>query len=374
MTLAKKTRAANLDLLRIVSMLLIVFLHSIDHSGVLENTENCGLGMQFYVRFTYALCMVCVNIYVMLSGYFMVNSKFRMQKLVTLWMEAAFYAFVLKLVFILTGAETFSPVSLVSCFFPILTGRYWFLTIYVGMYLLSPFINILIHAMNKRQCGLLNVALFLIMSVWVSIHPAIAGMNSGGGWGLAWFVVLYLAAAWLRLYYSPNYKPVKWFAVFLAIPFMMAAMYIVFAGEVGISVPYVLFTIVKHWFRYDSVPVYLMTMGLFIGFLNVRISGEKCSSAIVRIAPLTLGVYLIHAHANVSPWSWEVLNLPPKMGTALFPVVQIASVIGIFAVCTLIDMLRSATIGKLERSKVLTGICGRIQDAINVCILRCIKE
>ena len=364
MTLAKKNRAANLDLLRIVSMLLIVLLHSVDHSGVLENTENCGIGMQFYVRFIHALCMVCVNIYVMLSGYFMVNSKFRLQKLVALWMETAFYAVVLKLVFMLTGAETFSLISLVSCFVPTLTGRYWFLTIYVGMYLLSPFINILIHAMNKRQHGLLNVALFLIMSVWVSIHPSIAGMNSGGGWGLAWFVVLYLAAAWLRLYYVPNYKPTKWLVVFLAIPLVMAAMYIVFAGGLGISVPYVLFTIVKHWLRYDSAPVYFMTMGLFIGFLNVRIPSEKLSGAIVQIAPLTLGVYLIHAHANVSPWSWEVLNLPSKMDTALFPIIQIASVVGIFVICAMIDMLRSATVGKLEEAKVLSNYCNSVQKRI----------
>ena len=364
MTLAKKTRAANLDLLRIVSMLLIVLLHSVDHSGVLENTENCGIGMQFYVRFIHALCMVCVNIYVMLSGYFMVNSKFRLQKLVVLWMETAFYAVVLKLVFMLTGAETFSLISLVSCLVPILTGRYWFLTIYVGMYLLSPFINILIHAMNKRQHGLLNVALFLIMSVWVSIHPSIAGMNSGGGWGLAWFVVLYLAAAWLRLYYVPNYKPAKWLVAFLAIPLAMAAMYIVFAGGLGISVPYVLFAIVKHWLRYDSAPVYFMTMGLFVGFLNVRIPGEKLSGAIVRIAPLTLGVYLIHAHANVSPWSWEVLNLPSKMDTALFPIIQIASVVGIFVICAMIDMLRSVTVGKLEKAKVLTNYCNSVQKRI----------
>jgi len=198
MTPAKKQRAANLDLLRIVSMLLIIFLHSIDHSGVLENAENCGTGMYFYVRFTYAMCMVCVNIYVMLSGYFMVDSRFRLHKLVTLWMEAAFYGFVLKLVFMLTGADAFSVFSLASCFFPILTGRYWFLTIYVGMYLVSPFLNTLIRAMDKRQHGLMNLCLFAIMSLWSSIHPAIAGMNSGGGWGLAWFVVLYLAAAVLR--------------------------------------------------------------------------------------------------------------------------------------------------------------------------------
>lgn len=149
--MTQKQRNANLDLLRIVSMLLIVFLHSIDHSGVLEHAENCGGAMYFYVRFTYALCQVCVNIYIMLSGYFMVTSKFRLQKLVTLWMEAAFYSFVLKLLFMVTGQDAFSITSLVSCFFPILTGRYWFLTIYVGMYLVSPFLNTLIRAMDKLQ-------------------------------------------------------------------------------------------------------------------------------------------------------------------------------------------------------------------------------
>lgn len=224
MSLEKTQRNTNMDLLRIVSMLLIIFLHSIDHSGVLENAEACGKVMYFYVRFTYAMCMVCVNIYVMLSGYFMVHSKFRLHKLVTLWMEAAFYSFVLKLLFMLIVADGFSLVSLASCFFPILTGRYWFLTIYVGMYLISPFLNILIHAMNRKQHSLLNLCLFAIMSVWSSIHPGIAGMNSGGGWGLAWFAVMYIAAAWFRLYYTPDYRPVKWFAVYLMISFGMAVM------------------------------------------------------------------------------------------------------------------------------------------------------
>jgi surface polysaccharide O-acyltransferase-like enzyme len=199
-------------------MLLIVFLHSIDHSGVLEHAENCGTAMYFYVRFTYALCQVCVNIYIMLSGYFMVTSKFRLQKLVTLWMEAAFYSFVLKLLFMVTGQDAFSITSLVSCFFPILTGRYWFLTIYVGMYLVSPFLNTLIRAMDKRKHALLNVVLFAIMSVWVSLHPSVAGMNSGGGWGLAWFVTLYITASWLRLYYTPSNKPMLWLVGFVVIP------------------------------------------------------------------------------------------------------------------------------------------------------------
>lgn len=364
MTIAKKSREANLDLLRIVSMLLIIFLHSIDHSGVLENAENCGTGIYFWVQLTYALCMVCVNIYVMLSGYFMVNSKFRLHKLLTLWIEAVFYSFALKLVFMLTGTEAFSLVSLASCFVPILTGRYWFLTIYVGLYLISPFINLLIRAVNKKQHGLLNSALFVIMSLWASIHPAIAGMNSGGGWGLAWFVVLYLVAAWLRLYHAPARKTWLYFLVFLGIASVMAFLRTVLAGGAFVPLGNTLAAIVKNWYRYDSAPVYIMTVCLFMGFLNIQIRSSWLSSVITAVAPLTLGVYLIHAHANVSPWSWAVLNLPAKMDSALFPLIQLACVIGIFTICISIDAARKATVGRLENAPFLKNLCDRVQAKI----------
>lgn len=352
----KKSRNVNMDLLRIVSMLLIVFLHSIDHSGVLEHAENCGTAMYFYVRFTYMLCQVCVNIYVMLSGYFLVTSKFRLKKLVTLWMEAAFYSVVIRLIFMLAGARPFSIVSLVSCFAPILTGRYWFITIYVGLYLIFPFLNILIGAMDKKQHALLNICLFGLFSLWSSIHPSIAGMNSGGGWGLAWFAVLYLAAAWLRLYYEPKGKGVRWLAVFVTIPVLVALAQVV-SNLLGIGI---FQTVLKNWFRYDSAPVYLMTMGLFVGFLNIRIGNEKWADGIRFVAPLTFGVYLIHAHADVSPWSWEVLNMPGKMESALFPLTQLCVVLGIFAVCAAIDGIRKHTVGKLEDLPVIDRFCNAV--------------
>ena len=98
-----KLRDTNLDLFRIFSMLLIVLLHSIDHSGVLEEAENSSGALYFYVRFLYMLCQVCVNCYVMLSGYYLVKAKFRLKKLVSLWMETAFYSFVLKFIFTAGG-------------------------------------------------------------------------------------------------------------------------------------------------------------------------------------------------------------------------------------------------------------------------------
>lgn len=357
-------RDANLDLLRIVSMLLIILLHSIDHSGVLEQAELSSDAMYAYVRFAYAATQVCVNCYVMLSGYYLVNSTFRLQKLAALWMETAFYAFALKLLFVVTGREPFSALSLLSCFFPIVTGRYWFITIYVGLYLVSPFLNKLIHAMNKREHTLLNICLAGLFSLWSSLHPSIVGMNSGGGWGLAWFVVLYLLAAWFRLYYRPSTRPLRCFVVFLAIPCIVAILQAVLGGGTNIPARDTILAILANWFRYDSLPVYLMTLALFAAFLNMRIKEGRCAAVICKIAPLTLGVYLIHAHANVSPWSWAVLDLPSRMDSAAFPLIQLGCVLGIFMLCIAIDAIRKATIGRLEHARCVERLCGRLSQAV----------
>lgn len=351
-----KKRDSNLDLLRIVSMFLIIFLHSIDHSGVLEQANVHGGGTYVYVYFAYALCQVCVNCYVMLSGYYLVNSKFRIQKLIALWMEVVFYSVVLRMLFMVTGHHVFSGTSLLSCFVPVLTGRYWFITIYVGLYLIFPFLNKFVYALGRKEHAALNVCLFFLFSVMVSIYPSFAGMNSGGGWGLAWFVVLYLLAAWLRLYYKPKCKPVIWIGAFLLIPFLMAAGQFV-GNWTGIGV---LKRMVANWYRYDSVPVYLMTLALFVMFLNIQVKNTRVQKAVCAVAPLTLGVYLIHAHANVSPWLWGTLNLPQYMGHAWFPLVQLGCVIAIFVICIAIDALRRKTIGRLEDCSMIRNMCDKM--------------
>ena len=351
-------RDSNLDLLRIVSMLLIVLIHSIDHSGVLEQAEVSSGAMYAYVRFTYALCQVCVNCYVMLSGYYLVNSKFHLKKLLTLWMEIAFYSFFLKLLFMILGLQRFSFVSLASCLLPVLSGRYWFITIYVGLYLVFPFLNKLIHAMSRTEHLTLNLCLFALFSLWISIFPGFAGMNSGGGWGLAWFVVLYLAAAWFRLYYTPKHSARTLIGAYIAIALLMTAALCV-ANRMGFGI---LQQLASKQYRYDSVPVYLMTVALFVAFLNIRIKNAKVEKAACAVAPLTLGVYLIHAHANIFPWLWETLDLPRYMDQPWFPLLQMGCVFAIFLICIGIDAVRRATVGKLERANVLQRFCNAVTE------------
>lgn len=359
----KNQRNPSLDLLRICAMLLIILLHSIDHSGVLECAPEAGAVAHFYVRFTYMLSQVCVNIYVMLSGYFLVQSHFRLQKLAALWMETAFYALIIKLFFMLTGQIPFSAISLLSCFFPIITGRYWFITIYVGLYALSPFLNTAIKAMSRHQHMALNLILMLLFSFWNSIHPAIAGMNSGGGWGLAWFAVLYFTAAWLRLYWVPGKRRAIWLLLWATISLITALLYCFVGNSISI-----VRAITGNWYRYDSLPAYLSSLAVFICFLNVDIKSTHLSRWISFLAPSTLGVYLIHAHANLSPYLWEQLNLPRFVGQACFPGIQIITAVGIFFLCSGVDILRRLTLGRLETAAFIRDWCVRAENRLKALV------
>lgn len=367
-------RDVHLDLLRLASMFMIVFLHSIDHSGVIENiTKHGGVYSSIYVYFCYALVQICVNCYVLLSGYFLVTSRFKLHKLIFLWIEVVFYALLFKLVFMLFGGTPFSLASLISCFVPILTGRYWFITIYFGMYLISPFLNMAIRAMNKYQHAVLNLVLCLLFSVWSSLHPSIKGMNSGGGWGLAWFVVLYFVGAWLRLYYVPNYKVGRKCFLWLLIPTLMTT---VFLGSKALDVP-IITRIAKNWFSYNSLPVYLATVVFFLLFLNLRSKNTLSISVFQRfisyISPLTFGVYLIHAHANVSPWLWETSHLALHTQSPYFPLMQFGIVSVIFCGCLLMDAGRSWLFSKLEHSHAVAEKCDGITQWCSKKIRKLIK-
>lgn len=361
----KKIRVANLDLLRIFSMFLIILLHSIDHSGVLEAATKSGLAMNGYIKFLYFMCQICVNCYVLLSGYFLVNSKFKLEKLIYLWIEVVFYSLVIKLIFMIIGTTPFSLTSLVSCFIPITTGRYWFITIYFGLYLIFPFLNIAIKNMNKEQHGKLNLILIFLFSILISISPVFAGMNSGGAWGLPWFIVLYFIASWFRLYYKPNKNMKRRLLCYIFILLLIT-------GITLISERHLFFiqNIVKNIYRYDHIFSLICSLLVFSMFLDLKINNLLATRIISKMAPLTLGVYLIHAHAELDTEIWDWLGLLKHINSIIFPFYQLLIVLMILFVCMFIDYIRDKIFDFLN----VRNICKKIQSLFYKCLNHYIRQ
>ena len=77
----KKTRLSNFELLRIISMLLIVAHHFSVHSHLISDTPIINVYLQ---RALATGGKVAVNLFVLISGYFMINSTFKFKKLLKL--------------------------------------------------------------------------------------------------------------------------------------------------------------------------------------------------------------------------------------------------------------------------------------------------
>lgn len=344
----------GLEKLRIVSMLMIILLHSIDHSGLLGKI-NPPTFIYWYEWSLYALLQVCVNCFVLISGYFLVTSKFRVEKLITLWIEVVFYSITIKAIMMAAGEIPFSVISLASCFIPVISGRYWFVTIYFGLYLLFPFLNIALRAMTQKQHKTLVVLLFVLSSVMISIHPKFMGMNTGGGWGLAWFVFLYITAAYIRLYSRTNKNSVIPILIFIICPTIMTI-----ARAMALKLGSSVLNVADNWWRYDSVPVYIASVALFLAFLHIP---GKQNKLIIKLSSATFGVYLIHAHANLcTEIMWQRIGFLSYMGKWWFPIYQIMIAILIFLICSIIDMLRSYFINTTVFKKMTTDLAGLLKN------------
>ena len=141
-----KDRHYGLDLFRIVAMLMVIILHQGSHGGGLSATDNLTVN-GFLSHFLNALCVVSVNCYVLISSYFLVKEKFRLRQLFRIIEETWFYSWTILIILKLMGQEI---VNLKASVLPISFANNWFITAYVGMYILFPFMNIAINAMDKK--------------------------------------------------------------------------------------------------------------------------------------------------------------------------------------------------------------------------------
>ena len=189
-------RKSNLELLRIVSVLIIILSHYVGHSGF----DFAGEGFSFNRLFieSFRLGAVGVDIFILISGYFLVTAEFKFSKLIKLECEVLFYSILLGVVFFFT-TDLVGMKELVFSFLPSLSNSYWFISTYLLLYLLSPFINKMIHAIGQKGHARLLVILY---AVYVLI-PTVTNLTLAGTSNIMLFLLLYLTAAYYRLYDGP---------------------------------------------------------------------------------------------------------------------------------------------------------------------------
>ena len=92
----QKQRSSNLELLRIISMFLIVMHHYAVHGGFQLLEKDLSLN-KIIIQILSGGGQLGVNLFILISGYFLIDSEFKINKLLKLIFETFFYSVIILL-------------------------------------------------------------------------------------------------------------------------------------------------------------------------------------------------------------------------------------------------------------------------------------
>lgn len=356
-------RESNMDLLRIVSIYLVICFHMSWHSGF---SYAAGFSVNKLVIKTFNMFgELGVNLFILLSGYYMVNKNFRWKKAVLLWAEVWFYwAFSQLAAWKLGIYSITTPRDAILTFFPIATDRNWFIVVYILIYALSPYFNILAHALSRADY---KRFLLTALVIWCFI-PTVLGLLYNDTEKLLyynrliWLIIIYFTGAYIRLHGCSLLLTGKRAAALFAGSFgaMMASILVIdefrdFFAFFGTTNP-------AYFWQPNNVPMLLASLGFFGVFLHLKVSYRPAFS---RIASTTLGIYLFH-DGLLNSWMWRTyLNLPAYQNSPNLVFTLPLYAIGVFAFGASLDFLRQAlekrTLARLLDSKAVDGTARKMR-------------
>lgn len=354
----KRERQSNFELLRIVSMLMIIAHHFSYHGGFSFAPQELSVNA-VWINSLLPIGKIGVDIFVLISGYFLSkSSKLTVKKIAKFWGQLLFYSAFIYIIFVLIQKEEWSVKALLSSFIP-----RWFASTYFYMFLLSPLLNKIIDSITQRQHIIVLLGGFVLWCVIPTLLAQVCGSNK-----LLWFIYLYFVSAYIRKY-ADNINLSSLKCLIAAVFFWLVS----FLLELVFPQIFIVF---PKYFSHDmnTVFVFLSSVFLFLAFKNFK---TGCIKAVNVIASATFGVYLIHDNDLVRNVLWNDIfrNTAYQNSRILIPY-TIFAVVCIFVVSSVIELVRIYTVEKgfIKLIDIAEPTITKAADFLLNCVIKFTKK
>jgi len=296
---------ANIELLRIISMVMIIFLHALGKGNLLTDMSK-NPSINGYIAWVIeSLSISAVNIFMLISGYFLIDSKFKIKRVIELALETVFYSLGAFLVCIAFGVDTGEEINtyfILHTILPVHMNLYWFVTSYIVIYMLQPLISAGVKNITKKQYEIMLIVLISYESIFKSVLPVRLNEDQSG-YNVLWFLIVFLIGAYFKLYgFKYIYSVRRGFAVYIL------ASFFVFLETQLINL---VITKTNHLkeieeisFEYNHLFVLMASVGIFAAFLSMKPMKEQVGKTICMLSPMALGVYLFHENLSLR-YNWQ---------------------------------------------------------------------
>ena len=355
----KVERNYGIDLLRIVSMIMVLILHILGRGAVLDNYTTKGINNDI-AWFLEIACYCAVNIFGIISGYVGYKSKHKYANILYLNIQITFLLLISITIFKVrypseVTIDDFKKASMPFAYYVI-----WYYRAYFCMFFFIPFMNMAIDKMTRNQGRLLIATIFIIFTFIPTFFNQDTYTTSYG-YSALWLMMLYLTGAYFSKFgIEKNYK---WWVLLL-----------VYLGCVTLTFgwmkfPYELY-FMKTLINYTSPTVYVCGITMVLMFAKMKLH-KPTIFGVKFFAPLAFSVYVIH----VSPYFWQKFMSYRfwkygKLNPFAFPFAVIGTAILLFICFALIDAVRHYLF-KLCRVK---KFCNFIEKKIRCLCSKIFKE
>lgn len=330
-----KERSSNFELMRIIMMIAIIAHHYVVNSGITNyyNYSNITANMIFLQLFGFA-GKAMINGFLLITGYFMIKSKFSIEKFIRIYLQVKFYKVTIYILLILAGVDTFSFTGFIKMIFNFVYGvNIGFTATFLLLYLLSPFINILINKLTKKQYTILLVILLFYSTIISTFSYSNNTFNEIG-----WYITVYMIGGYIRIYPIKIFNNKKLYIIIKPVLIILSYLSIIiidiFNNISGMELPIYYFVN-----NANKILAILLAISMFLLFKNINI---KYNRFINTISLATFGVLLIHANSDAMRYFiWNLTFKVPEQYYSNMLILHAILTVGIiYVVCTIIELLR----------------------------------
>lgn len=317
-----KVRMSNLELLRVVAMIFIMFGHSSLRINALPTSDAFVTNplYSFLAIMSGCIATTGVGIFIVISGWF--GIRFSGKGLLKYLFQVFFLLWLIYGIAIVSGSSEFnsSGVKYSLCFY----DGYWFVLAYLGLYLASPVLNLFIEHAKKKDFQIVLISYFLFQSVysWLS-----AWYDYYNGYSIIMFCGIYLTAAYIRKFPVDWIFRNSWQLLFATILIMsiIASLSTWLFGNAGRQIR-------------DDNPLVIFACILFV----MCFSKIKLQSKVVNwLAASCFAVYLIHYSPFVYPYFMSLVRYVNDIFTGWMSLpAMLTTLLVAFLLCTLFDQIR----------------------------------
>ena len=348
-------RQLNFEILRIIAMCMIITMHYLTKGlNVPKLSEDLSLSNMLW-WLIYAFSVGAVNIYVLISGYFLVDNRWRIDKVFSLYLTVWLYSILVPLTLGAIGIVDLRSLRLgdwQQLLLPIEYEHYWFATAYVMMYILSPVLAIAVRSLNRELLRGVIAGLVVLFSVLKSINPYLIPWDKYGN-DVLWFIVLFMIAGYIRRFGIQASITLRVLTYILTSILILVSELIlgVIVNKTG-KLEYMLDMLCAN----NHILTLISSVALFTAFIEFKTDAinEKTGKMILLFSSSTFGIYLLHENLLVrSRWaSW--LGVDRLNNIALKLLFLIISIVALFIVGTLIDRVRAGLFNMFIKKKTHT--------------------